>query len=53
LQFTRFYAGARIYLAIKEKLAVEKWLNSYATNTKAKAGGYIGRGLQKNDEIFI
>jgi antagonist of KipI len=52
LQFRRFEKGARVYLAVKEKFAVDKWLDSYSTNLKAAMGGFHGRALQKNDEIF-
>ena len=49
LQFQKWKRGARCYLAIKEKLGVEKWLNSYSTNIKAACGGFNGRTLQKDD----
>ena len=51
LQFEKWKKGARCYLAIKEKLKIEKWLDSYSTNIKASSGGFNGRALQKNDEI--
>jgi len=51
LQFEKWKKGARCYLAIKEKLNIEKWLGSYSTNIKAASGGFNGRSLQKNDEI--
>ena len=40
LQFQKWRQGARCYLAVKEKLDVEKWFNSYSTNVKATAGGF-------------
>ena len=49
LQFQKWKRGARCYLAIKEKLGGEKWLNSYSTNIKAACGGFNGRTLQKDD----
>jgi len=52
LQFQKWKQGARCYMAIKEKLKLEKWLNSYSTNVKAGAGGIAGRSLQKDDVIF-
>jgi antagonist of KipI len=52
LQFQKWKQGARCYLAIREKLKLEKWLNSYSTNVKAGAGGLGGRSLQKGDVIF-
>jgi len=53
LQFQRWRQGARCYLAVKEKLDIEKWLNSYSTNIKAACGGFNGRPLQKDDVIFF
>jgi antagonist of KipI len=51
LQFQKWKNGARCYLALREKLAIPKWLNSYSTNLKAGCGGYRGRALQKDDTI--
>ncbi len=51
LQFQKWVKGARAYLAVRGGIAVPPWLNSLSTNIKAAAGGYSGRGLQKNDEI--
>lgn len=51
LQFEKWKKGARCYLAIREKLKIDKWLGSYSTNVKAACGGFNGRALQKNDEI--
>ena len=51
LQFSQWKQGARCYLAIHGGLSVKKWLNSYSTNTKALAGGWQGRRLEKGDEI--
>jgi antagonist of KipI len=51
LQFEKWRKGARCYLAIKEKLNIQKWLGSYSTNIKAASGGFNGRSLQKNDAI--
>lgn len=53
LQFEKWKSGARCYLAVKEKLNIPKWLNSYSTNLKAGSGGFNGRSLQKGDEIFF
>jgi antagonist of KipI len=53
LQFERPVHGARAYLAISGGLGIRKWLGSYSTNLKAKAGGYHGRNLQKGDEILF
>jgi antagonist of KipI len=32
---------------------IDKWLNSYSTNIKTGVGGYRGRSLQKDDELFF
>ena len=53
LQFHKPVNGARAYLAVAGGLATDKWLNSYSTNLKAKAGGYCGRNLRKNDELLL
>jgi antagonist of KipI len=53
LQFEKWKKGARCYLAIREKLDIQKWLGSYSTNIKATTGGFNGRALQKNDEISL
>src|SRR2546423_2947292 len=34
LQFQKWKDGARCYLAIREKMNIPKWLNSYSTNLK-------------------
>jgi antagonist of KipI len=49
LQFQKWKQGARCYLAVKEKLDVEKWFDSYSTNVKAAAGGFNGRALVRDD----
>jgi antagonist of KipI len=43
--------GTRTYLAVKGGFDIPSWLNSYSTNIKAGAGGFMGRVLQKNDEL--
>jgi antagonist of KipI len=53
LQFHRVHTGARAYLAVHGGLDVPAWLNSYSTQLKATAGGYLGRALQKDDEIKL
>jgi antagonist of KipI len=53
LQFHEPGNGVRIYMAIQGGFKTEKWLNSSSTNLKAKAGGYKGRALQKDDEIYF
>lgn len=51
LQFTQWKQGARCYLAIHGGLTIKKWLDSYSTNMKAGMGGWMGRRLEKGDEI--
>jgi antagonist of KipI len=53
LVFKRQKKGSRCYIAVHGGLAIEPWLNSKSTNTKAGAGGYNGRNLLKNDCIAI
>ncbi len=52
LQFHKPVNGARVYLAVAGGLATNKWMNSNSTNLKAKAGGYAGRNLRKDDELL-
>jgi antagonist of KipI len=51
LQFQKQTSGARVYIAIREKISATKWLNSYSTNLKAVAGGFHGRSLKKDDVL--
>jgi antagonist of KipI len=51
LHFDNRGKGARAYIAIREKLAIEKWLGSYSTHLKAQVGGFHGRALKKDDLI--
>jgi antagonist of KipI len=53
LSFGKSNIGARIYLAVGGGFALESWLNSYSTNTKAGAGGFKGRALQKGDQVGL
>ena len=53
LQFHKPVNGARAYLAVAGGLELDKWMNSYSTHLKAKAGGYHGRNLRKDDELFL
>ena len=53
LQFTKHTSGARCYLAVKSGFDIPKWLSSYSTHLKAKAGGFHGRCLSKDDELPI
>ncbi|PWT90836.1 MAG: hypothetical protein C5B54_06420 [Acidobacteria bacterium] len=51
LQFQKWRQGARCYLAVKEKLGLPRWLNSYSTNLKAASRCFNGKALQKDDII--
>ncbi|HQW42872.1 MAG: biotin-dependent carboxyltransferase family protein [Chitinophagaceae bacterium] len=53
LQFHKPVSGARAYLTVKGGIAIKPWLNSYSTHLKAKAGGFNGRNLHKDDELLI
>ncbi len=53
LQFHKIKAGARAYLAVRGGFDLSSWLGSHSTNLKAAAGGYKGRALRKEDEIFF
>jgi antagonist of KipI len=43
--------GEWCYLAVKGGFPIPKWLGSYSTHLKAKAGGYNGRYLRLQDEL--
>lgn len=51
LQFQKIQSGNCCYLAFSGGMELNKWLNSFSTNLKAAAGGYLGRALQKDDTI--
>jgi len=53
LQFHKPVNGARVYLAVGGGLVADNWMNSYSTHLKAKAGGYQGRNLRKDDELLL
>jgi len=53
LQFMKHRKGARCYLAVHGGFDIPKWLDSYSTNLKAKAGGFHGRCLVKDDELLF
>jgi antagonist of KipI len=38
-------------LSVVHDLNLQEWLNSYSTNIKSSAGGWMGRALKKNDII--
>lgn len=51
LKFTKIEEGVFCYLAIHGGFRLQSWLDSNSTNSKAKAGGWHGRSLQKGDSI--
>jgi antagonist of KipI len=51
LQFSKPVSGMRCYIAVLHSLELLPWLNSYSTNIKAGAGGFMGRTLKKGDRI--
>ena len=51
LQFSKLASGAWAYLAVHGGFEAKEWLGSYSTNLKAGAGGWMGRCLQKGDEL--
>lgn len=53
LQFKKPVEGARAYLAVYNRLKIERWLDSFSTNAKASAGGFKGRRLMKDDVILF
>lgn len=53
LQFHKPVNGARAYLAASGGFVIDKWMNSFSTQLKAKAGGYKGRNLYKDDELLF
>ena len=53
LQFHELLHGTRNYLAIQGGFKITKWLNSNSTHLRAKAGGFFGRSIQKDDEIYF
>ena len=53
LNFPEKIFGNRCYLAVKGGFKIENWLGSASTNLKAQIGGFDGRQLKKDDEIFF
>lgn len=52
LQFHKPVTGARAYLSLAGGFQIAEWLGSRSTHLKAKAGGFEGRILQKDDELL-
>lgn len=53
LSFTLKEFGNRTYLNVRGGFKIDPWLGSRSTNTKAGIGGFYGRRMLKNDEIFF
>lgn len=53
LSFAQKISGNRSYLVIKGGFKIESWSGSTSTNLKAKVGGFGGRRLLKDDELFF
>lgn len=53
LLFSAPLHGARTYLAIKGGIDSDEWLGSQSTHLQAMIGGYHGRSLHKNDQLFF
>jgi len=53
LKFAEKVSGNRAYLSVKGGFKLEKWLGSASTNLAAEIGGFSGRKLRRNDELFF
>lgn len=53
LRFLQHKKGARCYVSFLNNIQVTQWLQSYSTNLKASAGGYLGRSLKNGDELLF
>ncbi len=53
IQFNNKINGKVGYLAVQGGFALTEWMNSFSTNLKVGAGGFEGRALTINDEIFF
>ena len=51
LSFSARRFGSRAYLAVSGGFAANRWLESAATNLRAKLGGFSGRSLMKDDRL--
>jgi antagonist of KipI len=52
MKFEKIERGGRAYLAIHEGFKVQKWLGSFTTHLGVRAGGHLGRALQKGDILM-
>ena len=53
LQFRAVQKGARAYVSVYKGFQVVPWLGSFSTNIKIPGLGFLGRPLQKEDEIIF
>jgi antagonist of KipI len=53
LEFGKLQNGCRAYLAVAGGYCIPKIMNSYSTYLRAELGGYLGRKLEKEDELFL
>ncbi len=51
IKFTKSGSGSRAYLAVHNGWKAHEWLGSFSTHLGVKAGGYLGRALQKEDVL--
>lgn len=51
LSFKAPVNGSWAYLSVAGGWKLDPWLGSYSTHLMAKAGGYMGRTLQKDDQV--
>jgi antagonist of KipI len=52
LKFQKTEQGVFAYLAVRGGFELACWMGSFSTNTKAQAGGWKGRSLQKGDLLI-
>ena len=51
LEFKQYKSGARCYFSVQGGWSADYWLGSYSTDVKAKAGGFGGAALKKNQTL--
>jgi len=49
IRFEKVEGGSRAYLSVHGGWKAQEWLGSFSTHLGVKAGGYLGRALQKED----
>jgi len=52
MHFDWMNKGGCCYLAIHGGVDIPQWLGSYSTHLKARAGGFMGRRVEKADRLF-